>query len=788
MFQRELWTHYGDNKNGLLVAPTGSGKTYAVWGGVVADGLERGVAGGGLRALWITPLRALATDISAALSRMTSETGLDWQVELRTGDTKASVKKRQRQQLPEVLVTTPESLHVMLSYPESSKLFRGLEVVVADEWHELMGSKRGVMLELALARLAQLSPSLRVWGVSATIGNVEQAAEVLLAAQTRDWVMVRDPRPKLLETVIEIPDDMERFPWSGHLGERMAERVLEIIRRGGSTLVFTNTRGQAEIWYQRLLGLAPDLAGQLAIHHGSLSQSERGWVETALHEGRLAAVIATSSLDLGVDFRPVDTVIQIGGPKGVARFVQRAGRSGHRPGAVSRIHFIPTNALELIEASGLRQSMADGEIEAKPPVQLAFDVLSQWLVTLACGDGFEPDAMYGELRRTFSYCELSPDAWEWMIQFLLHGGVLHNYPQYQKLSWDAGRLVARDTDVVRRHRLGIGVITSAVTLKVQYVSSKVIGSVEESFLTGIKPGQTFWFAGRSLEYVRLRGLVIYVKAAPPKKGPTPRWDGGRLPLSSNLAAELRRQVGHLHDGDAPDDIGAALEPIVAIQQAWSALPQPGQLLIEGITSREGSHYFIFPFEGRAVHEVLGAVMATRLGGTWSLAMNDYGFELLTAEPVMLEADELVELFQIDTLEADLAQALADGTMARRQFRGIAEIAGLITTGYPGKPVTGRHLQASSEMVYEVLAEYDPANKLLEQARAEVLAQVYDVTRLRQTMARLGASQIILTHPPKFTPLAFGIMVDRLRERLGGEALDARLERMLADEEHYADQL
>jgi ATP-dependent Lhr-like helicase len=787
-FQRELWREFGDGKNGLLVAPTGSGKTYAVWGGVVSDALERGVLGGGLRALWITPLRALATDIASALTVMNVAIGLDWEVQLRTGDTSSSVKKRQREQLPEVLVTTPESLHVMLSYPGASKLFAQLEVIVADEWHELMGSKRGVMLELAVAHIGHLSPSLRVWGVSATIGNLDEARDVLLASQSRPNVVIRDPRPKLLEAIIEIPEDMERFPWSGHLGERMTRRVLEIIQAGGSTLVFTNTRAQAEIWYQRVLMADPNLAGRLAIHHGSLSMSERTWVETALHEGRLAAVIATSSLDLGLDFRPVDTVVQIGGPKGVARFMQRAGRSGHQPGATSRIHFIPTNALELIEAAALRESMARGETEAKPAVRQPFDLLSQWLVTLACGDGFFPDEMYREVAASFSYQGLERESWDWIIQFLIQGGILNHYPQYQKLVVnETGRLVARDKDIIRRHRMNIGAIISSVALKVQFLSGKVIGSVEESFLTALKPGQTFWFAGRSLEYVRLRGLVIYVRPALAKKGPTPRWNGGRLPLSSNLAAELRRQVGHLHDGDAPKDIATALGPIIAIQQDWSAIPRPDELLVEAVQSREGSHFFFFPFEGRAVHEVLGAVLATRLGGSsWSLAMNDNGFELLNADPIELDASEVTELFRPEGLATDLDQALADGTMAKRQFRGIAEIAGLITTGYPGKAVSGRHLQASSEMVFEVLAQYDPTNKLLEQAREEVLAQVYNIERLKATMVRLYASTIVLTAPPKFTPLAFGIMVDRLRERIGGEALDERLARLVADEEHYAD--
>ena len=789
-FQRELWSSYAAGENGLLVAPTGSGKTFALAGAALGYAQSSQLKAGKLRLLWITPLRALASDISTAIADMADGLGLNWQVAQRTGDTSSTTKAKQRKQLPEVLVTTPESLHMMLSYPGCERLFSGLDGVVVDEWHDLLGTKRGVMMQLALSHLQGLSPSMKVWGVSATIGNTRDAMQTLLSAQNRKTRLVLDKRPKELEISTVIPDDIERFPWAGHLGDRLLHRVLELIMASRSTLVFTNTRNQSEVWYRKLLAAEPDLAGQIALHHGSLASKERSWVEAALHDGRLKAVVCTSSLDLGVDFRPVDTVVQIGSPKGVARLMQRAGRSGHAPGETSRAYFVPTNALELFEAAALKSSIDNGEVEPIYAPHMSLDVLTQWLVTLGAGDGVNARLVQAEVRQTAAYHGLSQSLWDWAIAFVTTGGAaLGGYDTFRKLGLDSdGRLHTQSREITTRHRMAIGAITSSASMRVQIQRGQMLGSVEESFAAALRPGQTFWFSGRALEFIRIREMTVWVRASKSRTGITPAWAGGRLPLSNQLAAGLRHQLDAALAGKLDTPELRALSPLVKLQQAWSHLPGERQLLVETFKNREGYHTLVYPFEGRAMHEVIAALMAARLGrdpNTFSFAYNDYGFELLSALPVVIDEPTMRTLLSPVALEADVLAAIDAGTMPRRQFRSIAAIAGLITTGRPGKPQSNRHLQASSEMVYDTLISYDPHNELLAQSRNEVLEQVIDIDRLRSTLERMAAGEIIISNPPRATPLAFPLMVDRLRERLSTEALSVRIARMQQQLERYA---
>ena len=792
-FQRELWSEYASGKNGLLIAPTGSGKTYAVMGAIAAAALETVDEQPGLKVIWITPLRALATDIALALSELVTGVGLKWEVELRTGDTSASNKRKQRKRLPEILVTTPESLHVMLSYPQSSQLFTALECVVVDEWHELLGSKRGIMMQLGLAHLRSVAPGLRVWGISATIGNPAQAMKALLSAQTRPQLLVQDIRHKTITIQTVIPTDIERFPWAGHLGDRLLSNVLEIIQSSATTLVFTNTRNQSEVWYRKLLAADRNLAGRIALHHGSLSNVERAWVEGALHGERLKAVVCTSTLDLGVDFRPVDTVVQIGSPKGVARIMQRAGRSGHAPGAISKLYFVPTNALELFEAAALKEAVAQRNVEPIMAPIMSLDVLVQWLVTLGSGDGFNQHEVFREVKQTAAYCDITPEIWNWAINFVTTGGAaLSAYENFRKLEADeSGRLYARNREITTRHRQAIGAITSSTVIRVQLLRGRVFGSVEETFAASLTTGQIFWFSGRALEFVRIREMTLWVRLSKSRSGVTPSWAGGRLPLSNQLAAQLRRQVALANDPVAATPELQALQPLSILQQAWSKLPQENELLVEQFDNREGSHLLIYPFEGRSMHEVIAALLAARIGkepNTFSFSYNDYGFELLSAKPVVLSESSLHKLLSPDNLAADIAAAIENGTMPRRQFRSIAIIAGLVTNGRPGKPHATRHVQASSEMVYDVFKQHDPHNQLLRQSQQEVLDQVVDISRLQQTLERVAACDMLLTYPPRATPLAFPLMVDRLRERLTTEKFTDRVTRMQMELEKYANAL
>ncbi len=788
-----------NGRSGLLNAPTGTGKTYAVWGGVVNHALLHPSKTQGLKAIWITPLRALAGEIAESARRMCDGVGLDWKVGARTGDTPTKERAAQKKSLPQLLVTTPESLHVLLATKGYADLFKHLDWFIADEWHELLGSKRGVQVELALSRLKALRPQLGIWGISATIGNLEEAMTVLHGTAQRSDLAQRtgtvDPSgrlvggsaPVLVRSTIRkpigvrsiIPEEVERYPWAGHLGLKLAHRLLPIIEQSTSTLIFTNTRAQSEIWYHHLLDIAPELAGTIALHHGSLDRDVREWVEKALDEGRLKAVVCTSSLDLGVDFRPVETVVQVGGPKGVARFVQRAGRSGHRPDAVSRIWFLPTHALELVEASALRQAAEEGSIEARQPLFSCFDVLAQYMVTLAVSDGFSPNALIDEVRSTWCFQNITPEEWDWLLTFITTGGKsLTAYEEFRKAVVDADGMVrVHDRRIALRHKLSIGTIVGSESYAVKLIGGGRIGTVEEWFINQLKSGDVFWFAGRSLEFVRVQGLVAQVRKSREQKGKIPSWQGGRMPLTSYMAKVLRVQ---LTDPGRNVEM-AAVQPILERQRETSIVPTEDELLIERFESREGHHVVIYPFEGRLVHEAMGSLLAFRMSLlkpiTFSIAMNDYGFELLSDQPIPIEEALDNDLFSPQDLRSDLQRSLNATEMARRKFRDIASIAGLVFRGMPGRPLKERHMRANSGLFFDVFREHETDHLLLRQAYDEAFDVQMELPRMREALERIQRQRIVLKDPGRFTPFAFPILVDRLREKLTSEQLEDRIRKM-----------
>lgn len=818
-FQKEVWDAYAAGRSGLLHASTGSGKTYAVWLGPVIDWLDgwSGEMPAGkeksepLKVLWLTPLRALALDTHQALKRPIEELALPWSVETRTGDTSSSVRNRQRERLPTALITTPESLSLLLSRPDSREKFATLEAIVVDEWHELLASKRGVQAELCLARLKRWRPGVRIWGLSATLGNLHEAARILLgpdaiveddeevaepsetaqaietaaetdAATPRRAVLVHGRVKKKLVIDSIIPETMERFPWAGHLGIKLLEEVVAAIDEAGTSLVFTNTRSQTEIWYQQILARRPDWAGRLALHHGSLDPEVREWVEAGLRAGTLKAVVCTSSLDLGVDFSPVERVLQIGSPKGVARLVQRAGRSGHRPGAVSRVTCVPTHALELIETAATRTAALAGKLEGRQGVRAPFDVLAQHLVTLAVGEGFDEEEAFAEVRSTWSYRDLTREEWDWVLSFLVTGGsALAAYPEYRKLVLRDGRFVVDDPQVAKRHRLSIGTIVSDAALTVLFVSGKRLGTVEESFVSKLKPGDKFTFAGRALELAYVRDMKVYVRAAKGNSSFVPRWMGGRMPLSSQLAAAMRDLLELARQGIFAEPEMRAVRPLLELQAEWSAIPGTGQLLIERTESREGFHLFVYPFAGRLVHEGLAALLAYRLSRirpiTFTMSANDYGMELLSDQDPPVEEALAGGWFRGDELDADLRGSLNETEMAKRQFREVARIAGLVFQGYPGTRMTSRQMQASTGLLFDVFSNYDPDNLLLKQSRKEVMEQQLERSRLAGTLTEMREAKILLRNPPRFSPLSFPLTVDRLREKLSSEKLIDRVRRM-----------
>jgi ATP-dependent Lhr-like helicase len=802
-FQREVWDAYLAGESGLIHAATGTGKTLAAWIGPMLEWMRdyreraeipaagaptraraRRIEAPPLRVLWITPLRALAADTHVALTEVQAVLAPTWTVETRTSDTSPATRARQGKRLPTALVTTPESLSVMLSRPDAPTIFRDLRVVVVDEWHELMGTKRGVQVELALARLRRLRPGVRTWGLSATIGNLAEARDTLLGAERVRGAarIVRGVEPKGVIVDAAIPPVVERFPWAGHLGTQMLPQVIAAIEEGTSAIVFTNTRSQTEIWYQALLAARPDWAGLIALHHGSLDRKQRDWVEDGLRDGRLRCVVATSSLDLGVDFSPVDRVLQVGSPKGVARLLQRAGRSGHRPGATSRVTCVPTNSLELIEIAAARDGIEAGAVESRYPVTRPLDVLAQHVVTIALGGGFDADDLREEVRETQAYEGLTDAEWGWVMEFVTSGGeTLRAYPEYAKVVASESGYVVDSALVARRHRMAIGTIVSDAHIVVRYLRGPRLGSVEESFVARLKPGDRFVFAGTPLEFVRVRDMQAWVRRAKSVKGTIPRWMGSRLPLSGELAAALRRRLGEAARGQFRDPEMQAVKPILDVQAKWSRIPSPHELLIERVKTREGHHLFFFPFEGRLVHEGLAALFAWRIARltkiTFSVASNDWGFELLSADPAPLDEALASGLLDPANLVHDIPASLNATEMARRQFREIARVAGLVFPGYPHSGKSARQLQASSGLFFDVFQRYDPANLLVSQAHREVLERQLESSRLARTLERLATSSVVITDPKRTPPLAFPLLVARARERVSSETLAERIRKM-----------
>jgi ATP-dependent Lhr-like helicase len=826
-FQLQTWEQIHLQTSGLVNAPTGFGKTFSVFLGALINFINqhpdsyKTKTKSGLQLLWVTPLRALAKDIARAMDEVINELDMQWKVGTRNGDTEINERQRQKRNMPEVLIITPESLHLLLAQKDYPATFSLLQIIAVDEWHELIGSKRGVQVELAISRLVSVKKSggrkqeiekaglkttnrkqqttnyLSIWGISATIGNLEQAKEVLLAPLQQfstnqpigqstyqpTSIIIKANVHKQIEIESVIPEEIEKFPWAGHLGLNLAERVVDIINANKTTLIFINTRGMSERWYQTLLTIAPELSGAIALHHGSIEHDLRIWVEEALHTSTLKAVVCTASLDLGVDFRPVETVIQVGSPKGVARFVQRAGRSGHQPGKVSKIYFLPTHTLELVEAAALKEAMNLNLIESRNPQMLCFDVLTQYLCTLAISDGFKPEEIYDEVKSTHCFGDMNDDEWQQVLHGIVNGGeALQQYDEYKKVEVEDGIYRIKNRRIAMRHRLHIGTIVSDSMVRVKFMAGGYIGVIEEWFISRLVPGDVFTLSGRTLEFVMIKDMTVLVRKSKSKKSMIPSWMGGRVPLSSNLGMLLRRKFNEALSNSKDIEI-TSLKPLFDLQQKLSHVPQENELLIEQIETKDGFHMFVYPFEGRLVHEAMAAILAYRISLitpiTFSFAMNDYGFELLSDQPIPVDDSNVYELFTTDNLFADIQRSVNSTEMAKRKFRDIAVIGGLIFQGYPGEQKKTRHLQNSASLLFKVFSEYEPNNLLLRQAYNEVMEQQMEEVRLRNMLERIQQSAIILTYPEQLTPFCFPIKVDSMRENMSSEKLEDRVRRMQA---------
>jgi len=781
-FQERAWGAFAAGKSGLIHVATGAGKTHAAYGGPLAGMIDEGAGGrriAGARVLYLTPLRAVSRDIEAALLRPVREMGLAISVQSRTGDTSSSLRAKQRGGLPNVLVTTPESLSLMLTWPDCRERFAGFSCVIVDEWHELLTSKRGTQTELALARLRAFAPGVRTWALSATLDNLEEAAVAAVGAGVSPVVISASvDRPVVIESVL--PDRIEEFPWAGHLGLRILPEVVRAIDPARSTIVFTNTRSQAERWYQAVLAVRPGWEAWTALHHGSIDRAERARVEGGLKDGSIRLVVATSSLDLGVDFAPVERVFQIGSPKGIARLLQRAGRSGHRPGETCRVVCVPTHAMELVEIAAARRAVEEGAIEARIPLEKPLDVLAQHMVTCGLGGGFEPGSFFEEIRTAHSYRMLTREEFEWALSLVREGGgTLRAYPQYHRVKLEDGLYRVPDKRLGQLHRLNVGTITSSSSIPIRYVRGRALGSIEEDFVASLHAGEKFVFAGKTVEFARVHEMVAYVRPARGKTTHTPIWDGTKLPISESLGLAIRGALDAAARGVAESPEIAAAAPVIDAQARLSHVPRADEVLVELCTTREGSHLFAFPFDGRLVHGGVAALLALRLSrrapATFSIAANDYGFELLAARGFDYERHLGPELFDPSSLAADAVASVNMGELSRRQFREVARVSGLVFQTYPGAARTARQVHASASLIYDVFREFDPGNPLLGQADREVLERQFERGRLGRVLERLGRSPLRIVRVKRPTPLSLPLVIERVGGRLSSQSVAERVE-------------
>lgn len=783
-FQRAAWNAYRTGDSGLIYVPTGSGKTYAALFAAVAELLQNPPhpKDDGLHLLYITPLRALSRDVEKSIRKPCDDLGLDIRIETRTGDTKSSLRRKQQKRLPHILITTPESFALLLSYPGAGEQFRQTRCVVIDEWHELAGGKRGILLELGLARLRKIAPTVRTWAMSATLADPQTAAQLAVGEGNKATLIKAEiERPVLLRSLV--PEQVDAFPWAGHLGLGMRDKLVADLDIERSTLIFTNTRYQAEKWFQEILDARPEWAGLIALHHGSLDIRVREFVEAGIKSGALKLVVCTSSLDLGVDFPQVERVYQIGSPKGIARTMQRAGRARHRLGEPCEITCVPTHALELLEFAATRSAVVRGEVEKRPLLHKPFDVLAQHLVSCAAGDGFIQEALFAEVKTAYSFRDLSWQEFLWVLALVEHGGEnLHAYADYHKISRDdSGQFRIASARLGHVHRMNIGTIQSDAQLQVKFLRGKTLGMIEEGFISRMKKGDRFVYAGRTLELFRVEDDRVLVRLSEKSSRAITKWPGSRLPISESLSAEIRALLSDRNLWHESAEL-AAIEVILQRQAELSAVPAAVQLLAEICRTREGYHLFLYPFEGRLVHEGLAPLLAYRFARlqktSFSLTVNDYGMEFLCREAFPFEEVLNAQVFSTENLAEDTLASLNISNMAKRQFRDIARITGLVNQNYPGRRNLARQVQASASLLFDVFRRYEPDNLLLRQAEREALDQFFEASRLQRTLRRLSGAEILLRRPSHPTPFGFPLLTERVSSHLSNESIADRVAKLI----------
>lgn len=767
-----------EGRHALLIAPTGGGKTLA---GFLPSLIE--IAGHGfegLHTIYISPLKALAVDVHRNLETPIAEMGLAVTAETRTGDTPSHKRKRQRERPPNILLTTPESLTLLLSYPDSTRLFRSVRCVILDEIHALAGSKRGDQLALCLTRLQTIAPGCRRVGLSATVAWPD-ALRAWLAPNASAGSVDLIAGGETVDAQVSMLATREEMPWSGHMAVHALPEVYEEIRKAGTTLVFVNTRAQAEIVFQELWYLNDDNL-PIALHHGSLAREQRRKVEAAMAAGKLRAVVATSSLDLGIDWAAVDLVIQIGAPKGVSRLVQRVGRSGHRLDVPSRAILVPANRFEVLECRAALDAIYEGSLDGDPPQPGGFDVLAQHVMAMACAAPFHPDALFREVTGAAPYADITRKDFDDVVAFVDHGGyALREYDRWRRLEHlPDGTYKAASPKVVQRLRMNIGTIVEANTLKVKIQRGPILGEVEEYFALGLEEGDTFLFSGQMLRFVQIREMMVEAVRAGGDAPQVPAYVGGRLPLTTHLADRVRAILARPAGWDTlPQQVREWLD----IQLWRSSLPEPDWLLVESFPRGEKHFTVAYCFEGRNAHQTLGMLLTKRMEraglGPMGFVATDYVIAVWSMNPV----GNVAELFDEDMLGDDLESWMDESSMLKRTFRNVAVIAGLIERQFPGQQKTGRQVTFNSDLIYDTLRRHEPQHILLRATRRDAATGLTDIERLGGMLKR-AKDRILHRRLDRVSPLAVPVLLEIGKERIDGntvdELLDEAAQELIAD--------
>lgn len=789
--QLELLSRAQAGQSVLLIAPTGAGKTLAGFLPTLVALSERakpkpGTRRRGVHTLYISPLKALAVDIKRNLETPVEEIGLNIAIETRTGDTPPSRRQRQKLVPPDILLTTPEQLALLIAHKDAATFFDSLETVIFDELHSLVTSKRGHMLSLGLARLFQLRPEVKTIGLSATVAEPDEL---------RRWLVPQAPNepPPMAELIrleggakpeITILKSNERIPWSGHSARYAMPEVYEAIKNHQTTLLFVNTRSQAELLFQALWAINED-ALPIALHHGSLDVGQRRRVEAAMMRNELRAIVATSTLDLGIDWGDVDLVVHVGAPKGASRLAQRIGRANHRLDEPSRALLVPANRFEVMECQAALDANYLGAQDTPPLREGALDVLAQHILGTACAGPFDEDELFAEIRQAAPYADLDRETFMRAIEFVATGGyALKTYEQYAKIRKTSdGSWRLTHPRFAQQYRLNAGTIIEAPMLDIRLTRHRgrggnvrggpVLGKIEEGFVESLSPGDSFLFAGRTLRLEGIRENNCYVSNAKDTDAKVPYYAGGKFPLSTYLASQVRHMLAHPEEWHRlPEQVREWLE----IQRIKSVLPATSQLLIETFP-RADRHYLVtYPFEGRLAHQTLGMLITRRLerarARPLGFVATDYALAVwgLRDFGLLVERGELSfgDLFDEDMLGDDLETWLAESFLLKRTFRQCATIAGLIEKRHPGKEKSGRQMTVSSDLIYDVLRSHEPDHLLLQATRADAAHGLLDIRRLGDMLSRIK-HRIIHQRLEEISPLAVPVMLEIGKESIRGDA-------------------